>query len=144
MCDKPGNGYVVVDPDQVADRYSDSDELLGDFRPVTNALRCEQLAAALIRVAAHSGFEQGTGHFNGELEELYLLTRGTLTMRFGDHVRKVSAPAAVRVAKCTPHSYRNEDDEPVELWAVSRKLDGPDSPGLDADFWEASPEPWAA
>ena len=44
-------------------------------------------------------------------------------MRFGDEVRKVSAGSVVRVAPRTPRSHRNEGDEPVELWAVSRRLD---------------------
>jgi mannose-6-phosphate isomerase-like protein (cupin superfamily) len=60
-------------------------------------------------------------------------------MRFGDEVRTVTAPAAVRVAPGTPRSHRNEGDEPVELWAVSRKRDDSDSVKLD-DFWEASRE----
>ena len=67
------------------------------------------------------------------------MSRGTLTMRFGDEIRKVSAPAAVRVAPKTPRSHRNEGDEPVEMWAVSRRLDRGDATKLD-DFWEASPE----
>ena len=88
---------------------------------------------------AHCDFEQGTGHTHDELEELYFVTRGTLTMRFGDHVQKVSAPAAVRVAPRTPRSHRNEGDEPVEMWALSRQLGKHDATKLD-DFWEASPD----
>jgi hypothetical protein len=60
-------------------------------------------------------------------------------MRFGDTVRKLSAGSVARVAPRTPRSHRNEGDEPVELWAVSRKLDGHDAVKLD-DFWEASPD----
>lgn len=131
--------YAIVDPDEVADHYADSDEVRGEFRRLTDALGCEQLAATLIRVPPHSDFEQGTGHFHEEVEELYLLTRGTLTMRFADDVRKVTAPAAVRVASRTPRSHRNEGDEPVELWAISRKIDVPDARKID-DFWEASPD----
>jgi quercetin dioxygenase-like cupin family protein len=128
--------YAIVDPDDAEDPYADSD-VPGEFRRLTDALGSEQLAVTLIRVPPHSDFEQGTGHFHDEVEELYLLTRGTLTMRFGDEVRTVSAPAAVRVAPRTPRSHRNESDEPAELWAVSRKLDHSDSTKLD-DFWEAS------
>lgn len=131
--------YAIVDPDEVADHYAGDDDARGEFRSLTDALGCEQLAATLIRVPPHSDFEQGTGHFHEQIEELYLLTRGTLTMRFGDDVRKVSAPAAVRVASRTPRSHRNEAGEPVELWAVSRKIDRPDATKLD-DFWEASPD----
>jgi hypothetical protein len=60
-------------------------------------------------------------------------------MRFGEEIRHVSAPAAVRVAPHTPRStYRNESDETAEAWAISRK-GGTDATKLD-DFWEASPE----
>ena len=129
--------FAIVDPDAVKDFFAETD-VPGEFRRLTDALGCEQLSVTLIRVPAHSDFEQGTGHFHDELEELYLVTRVTLTMRFGDEVHQVSAPAAVRVASRTPRSHRNEGDEPVELWAVSRKLDRRDATKLD-DFWEASP-----
>jgi mannose-6-phosphate isomerase-like protein (cupin superfamily) len=88
-------------------------------------------------VPPHSDFEQGTGHFHDEVEELYLVTRGTLTMRFGDEIRTVRAPAAVSVAPSTPRSHRNEHGEPVEMWAISRKIDRPDATKID-DFWEVS------
>jgi mannose-6-phosphate isomerase-like protein (cupin superfamily) len=130
--------YGIVDPDDVKDYYAGTD-VPGEFRRLTDALGSEQLSVTLIRVPAHSDFEQGTGHFHDEVEELYLVTRGTLTMRFGDDVRAVSAPAAVRVANRTTRSHRNEGDEPVELWAVSRKLDHRDATKVD-DFWEASPD----
>ena len=129
--------YAIVNPDDADDAYAGTD-VPGEFRRLTEALDAEQLAATLIRVPPHSDFEQGTGHFHDEVEELYLVTRGTLTMRFGDDVEKVSAPAAVRVAPHTPRSHRNEGDEPVELWAVSRKLDHGDATKID-EFWDASP-----
>ena len=87
----------------------------------------------------HSDFEQGTGHYHDEVEELYLVTRGTLTMRFDDDVRSVTAGSAVRVAPRTARSHRNEGDEPVEMWAVSRRVDRSDATKID-DFWEASPD----
>ena len=93
----------------------------------------------LIRVPPHSDFEQGTGHRHEEIEELYLVTRGTLTMRFDDEVRSVPAGSAVRVAPNTVRSHRNEGDEPVEIWAVSRRLGRRDATKID-DFWEASPD----
>jgi mannose-6-phosphate isomerase-like protein (cupin superfamily) len=130
--------YAIVNPDDVRDFYAGTD-VPGEFRRLTEALGAEQLAATLIRVPPHSDFEQGTGHFHDEVEELYLVTRGTLTMRFGDEIHAVSAPAAVRVAPGTARSHRNEGDEPVELWAVSRRLDHGDATKLD-EFWEASPD----
>ena len=128
--------YAIVDPDDARDYYEGSD-VPGEFRRLTEALGAEQLAATLIRVPPHSDFEQGTGHFHAEIEELYLVTRGTLTMRFGDDVRAVGPGSAVRVAPRTPRSHRNEGDEPVEMWAISRRLERGDATKID-DFWEAS------
>jgi mannose-6-phosphate isomerase-like protein (cupin superfamily) len=130
------SAYAIVDPDDVDDAYAGTD-VPGEFRHLTDALGAQQLSATLIRVPAHCDFEQGTGHFHDEIEELYLVTRGTLTMRFGDEVIRVTAPAAVRVAPKTARSHRNEGDEDVEMWAVSRQLGRGDATKID-DFWEAS------
>jgi len=130
------DAYAIVDPDDAKDHYAGTD-VPGELRRLTTALGAEQLAATLIRVPPHSDFEQGTGHFHDEIEELYLVTRGTLTMRFGDDVRAVGPGSAVRVAPRTPRSHRNEGDEPVEMWAISRRLERGDATKID-DFWEAS------
>jgi mannose-6-phosphate isomerase-like protein (cupin superfamily) len=132
------NEYTVLHADEADDEYAGT-SVPGEFRPLGRALGCEQLALTLIRVPPHSDFEQGTGHYHREIEELYLVTRGTLTMRFGDDVRRVPAGSAVRVAPTTPRSHRNEGDEPVEMWAVSRRLGKHDAVKLD-DFWDASPD----
>ena len=130
--------FTVVRADDVTDQYAGTD-VPGEFHSLGRELGAEQLSITLIRVPPHSDFEQGTGHYHDEVEELYLVTRGTLTMRFGDDVQKVTAPSAVRVAPQTPRSHRNEGDEPVELWAISRRIDHGDATKLD-DFWEASPD----
>ena len=132
------SGFNIVSADDVEDLYEGT-SVPGEFRPLGEALGCEQLAITLIRVPPRSDFEQGTGHYHQEQEELYVVARGTLTMRFGDEVRKDGAGSVVRVAPRTPRSHRNEGDEPVELWAVSRRHDGNDAVKLD-DFWAASPE----
>jgi mannose-6-phosphate isomerase-like protein (cupin superfamily) len=130
--------FSILHANDVADEYAGT-SVPGEFRPLSGALGLEQLAVTLIRVPPHSDFEQGTGHYHEQLEELYLVVRGTLTMRFGDEVRRVSAGTAVRVAPHTRRSHRNEGDEPVEMWAVSRRLDDHDAVKID-EFWEASPE----
>ena len=130
--------YAVVRADDVDDVYEGT-SVPGEFRPLSDALGSEQLALTLIRVPPHSDFEQGTGHYHEELEELYVIARGTLTMRFGDETRRVSAGSVVRVAPRTPRSHRNEGDEPVEMWAVSRRLGVHDAVKID-DFWEPSPD----
>jgi uncharacterized cupin superfamily protein len=130
-------GYAVVRAGDVIDAYAGSD-VPGEFRSLTDALGSEQIAVTLIRVPPHSDFEQGTGHFHGEIEELYIVARGTLTMRFGDAIERVEAGSVARVAPGTPRSHRNEEDEPVELWAASRVNAHEDATKLEG-FWEASP-----
>lgn len=52
---------------------------------------------------------------------------------------KGKAGSAVRVAPSTTRSHRNEGEEPVEVWAVSRKIGDEDSVKVE-DFWEPSPD----
>ena len=132
------SAYSIVNADEVQDHYEGS-SVPGEFRRLTPALGCEQVALTLIRVPPHSDFEQGTGHFHDEIEEVYVITRGTLTMRLGDDIHKLGPATAVRVAPRTPRSHRNEGDEPVEMWAISKQLGRHDATKLD-DFWEASPD----
>jgi mannose-6-phosphate isomerase-like protein (cupin superfamily) len=129
--------YTVVAADDADDVYAESD-VPGEFRSLTDALGCRQVALTLIRVPPHADFEQGTGHRHAALEEVYLVTRGVLTMRFGDDVVPVAAGTAVRVAAATTRSHRNEGDEPVELWAFSQHTDDAQATKVD-DFWPASP-----
>ena len=128
--------YKIVNADDAKDHYAGSD-VPGEFRRLTDLLGAEQVAVTLIRVPPHSDFEQGTGHYHDEIEEIYIVARGTLTFRAGDDVHQVRAPAAVRVGPKTPRSHRNEGDEPVEIWAISKQLGHQDATKID-DFWEAS------
>jgi quercetin dioxygenase-like cupin family protein len=129
--------YSIVSADEVEDAYEDSD-VPGEFRKLTGALGAEQVAVTLIRVPPHSDFEQGTGHRHDEIEEVYIVTRGTLTMRFEDEVRELPAGSVARVAPTTVRSHRNLGDEPVDLWAISPKIDRFDSTKVD-DFWAPDP-----
>ena len=129
--------YSIVRADDVKDEYEGTD-VPGEFRSLGEALGAQQLSITLIRVPPHSDFEQGTGHFHDETEELYVIARGTLTMRFEDEVREVEAGSVVRVAPRTRRSHRNEGDVPVEIWAISRSDGMGDAHKID-DFWEASP-----
>ena len=130
--------YSIVNADDVTDHY-DGTDVPGEFRRLTSALGCEQVAITLIHVPPHSDFEQGTGHYHDEIEEVYLVTRGTITFRVGDDIHKLGPGTAIRVAPKTPRSHRNEGDETVEIWAVSRRLGHGDAVKID-EFWEASPD----
>jgi mannose-6-phosphate isomerase-like protein (cupin superfamily) len=130
--------FTVVRADDVKDFYAGTD-VPGEFRPLGDALGAEQLSITLIRVPPHSDFEQGTGHYHDATEELYVIARGTLTMRFEDEIHSVGAGSVVRVAPRTRRSHRNEGDEPVEIWAISRSDGMADAHKID-EFWEASPD----
>ncbi len=130
-------GFAIVSADDVDNAYDGSD-VPGEFRSLTDALGAEQVAVTLIRVPPHSDMEQGTGHTHSEIEELYIVAKGTITMRCEEHVQEVVAPAVVRVSPGTARSHRNEGEEPVEIWAVS-VTGHHDATKLD-DFWDASPE----
>jgi mannose-6-phosphate isomerase-like protein (cupin superfamily) len=131
------DGFAIVRADDVDDAYAGSD-VPGEFRKLTDALGAEQLSVTLIRVPSHSDMEQSTGHTHSEIEELYIVAKGTITFRCDENVEKVTAPAVVRVSPGTARSHRNEGEEPVEIWAVSVK-GHKDATKID-DFWEASPE----
>ena len=130
--------FTVVRADDVKDFYAGTD-VPGEFRSLGDALGAEQLSISLIRVPPHSDFEQGTGHYHDATEELYVIARGTLTMRFEDEIDSVEAGSVVRVAPRTRRSHRNEGDEPVEIWAISRSDGMGDAHKID-EFWEASPD----
>jgi len=130
--------YSIVKVEDAEDAYADSD-VPGEFRSLTEELGCEQVAVTTIWIPPHSDFEQGSGHRHGEIEEVYLVTRGTLTMRFGEEIETVGPGSAVRVAPQTVRSHRNEGDEPVEMWAISLASEGDGGEKVE-DFWEASPE----
>jgi mannose-6-phosphate isomerase-like protein (cupin superfamily) len=131
-------GYVVLSADDARDYYAGSD-VPGEFRRLTDKLGAEQVALSLIRIPPHSDFEQSTGHSHSHIEEIYIITSGTLTMRFADEIVKVPAGSAVRVAPDTVRSHRNEEDEPVDLWAISIQSAEDKATKID-DFWEASPK----
>ena len=78
--------YSIVNADDVDDHY-DGHRRPGRVPPAHAARsRPSRSALTLIRVPPHSDFEQGTGHFHDEIEEVYLVTRGTLTFRLGDDI----------------------------------------------------------
>jgi len=129
--------FAIVRADDVEDAYAGSD-VPGEFRKLTDALGAEQLSVTLIRVPPHSDMEQGTGHTHSEIEELYIVAKGTITFRCDEDVEEVTAPAVVRVSPGTARSHRNESEAPVEIWAVSVKGHR-DATKID-DFWDASPE----
>jgi mannose-6-phosphate isomerase-like protein (cupin superfamily) len=128
--------YSIVRAEESEDAYAGSD-VPGEFHSLKEALGAEQLAVTLIRVPPHSDLDQGTGHHHEELEEIYVVTSGTLTMRFDEKIERVPAGSVVRVAPDTTRSHRNEGDEPVEMWAVSRQIEEQDATKVE-DFWEAS------
>src|ERR1700709_1442566 len=130
-------GFAIIRADDVDDAYAGSD-VPGEFRKLTDALGAEQLSVTLIRVPPHSDMEQSTGHSHSEIEELYIVAKGTITFRCGEHIEEVSAPAVGPGSPGAPRSHRNEGEETVEIWPEWEK--GHKDATKIHDFWEASPE----
>ena len=133
--DRVAADHTIVSADEAEDLYAGTD-VPGEFRRFTDALGAEQVAVTLIRVPPHSDFEQGTGHCHDEIEELYLVTRGTLTMRFGDEIEQVGAGACSRrpgddalAPQRGRRAGRALGDLAESTTRTSTKVD---------DFWEAS------
>ena len=126
-------GYTIVSAKEVRDVYEGTD-VPGEFRPLKQALDAEQIAVTFLHIPPHSDFEQGTGHYHDKIEEIYIISRGTLTMRFDEDIVKVPAGSVVRVAPKTKRSHRNEGDEPVDMWAISIKTNFPHSPLITIFF----------
>ena len=130
--------YKIVIADEAEDAYAGTD-VPGEFRRLTAALGPSSWRLTLIRVPPHSDFEQGTGHYHDEVEELYIVTRGTLTFRAGDDVRARHAPA--RPCASPPHAALapqrgRRARRPVGDLAQDRPRD---ATKID-EFWEASPD----
>ena len=134
----PLTDYAIVAADDVDDFYAGSD-VPGEFRRLTDALGSEQVAVTLIRVPPHSDFEQGTGHYHDEIEELYIVTRG-----HADHALRRRGRARSRAGRrcASPRGRRartaTRATSPSSCGrsrASSRRVD---ATKID-DFWEASP-----
>ena len=136
MTENQRSGHTRIDARDAADLHEGTN-VPGEFRPLTEDLEATQLAVTFVCVPPHTDFERGTGHVHDAVEELYLISRGTLTMRCGDEILRLTAPSAVRVDPQTPRSHRNEGDDPVEMWAVSPWIARSDSTKLPG-FWAPS------
>ena len=130
--------YTIIHADDVG-TTTRAASVPGEFRRLADALGTEQVAVTLLRIPPHSDFEQGTGHYHEQQEEVYIVTRGTLTMRFGDDIRagdrRLGRARARRDAALAPQRGRRARRDVGDLTPASRG----DAVKLD-DFWAASPD----
>ena len=131
------SSYKIINKLDTADVYAKTD-VPGEFRSYAELLGAEQIALSRIFIPPHSDFEQSTAHAHSEIEEIYIINSGTLTMRFDDDILKVESGSIVRVSPSVYRSHRNESDEPVEIWAIS-PVSSSDKADLVRDFWQKSP-----
>ena len=138
MAEVSPDPFSVVAADQISNPYEGSD-VPGEFRSLTEALGAEQVAITLIRVPPHSDFEQGTGHRHDEHRGALPRCRGTLTMRFGNEIRRVGAGSVARVAPATVALAPQRGRRAGRALGDLRRSEHDDATKVD-DFWEASPE----
>ena len=107
-------GYAIVHPDDVADSYADS-KVPGEFRRLTDALEATSSPSRSSGSPPTPTSSRAPATTTRRSRSVYLVTRGTLTMRFFDAIETGPAPAAGRVAPGTSRSRRYDYDEGREV-----------------------------
>jgi mannose-6-phosphate isomerase-like protein (cupin superfamily) len=57
-------------------------------------------------------------HYHREVEEIFYVTSGTLTLRLGSNIEHLEAGCAVHIPAGTPHQGQNRSSEPVKFVVV--------------------------
>ena len=71
------------------------------------------------------GYDEALGHSHTEVEELYFVIDGEITLKLGDDVLTLGPRDAVLIPAATVRSARNTSDAPATLAMVSVKMDDP-------------------
>ena len=133
MTSDTDRGDAIINPDDVANSYVDSD-VPGELRRLTDALDGDQLAVTLNRVPAHCDFEHGTGHHHKQTEEVYLVTSGSGRFKVDDDIVEVSEGGLVF---CPPAAVREweagEDGLEIVAFGAHAEDDGNMFPGWWTD-----------
>lgn len=57
-------------------------------------------------------------HYHRYMDEIFLVTEGTLTVMHGEQTNTVTAGGTVFVPRFTPHGFRNDSDKEVKLMLI--------------------------
>jgi uncharacterized cupin superfamily protein len=82
------------------------------------------------------GYDEALGHSHTEIEELYFVLEGEITVKAGDDVVTLGPRDAILLPAGTIRSVRNESAAQAALAMVSVKMDDPVAgSAFHEDFW---------
>lgn len=116
--------------------YMASYEGFGEMLSYTDSLGAEQVALTWRRMPPGTGGRGSYGHRHLTQEEIYLVTRGTITFKIGDDVFEAGPGTAVRIAPQALRSIHNDGETEAEIVLCSVRVDdlGPEVVTED-EFW---------
>ena len=71
------------------------------------------------------GYDESLGHSHTDIEELYFVVEGEITLKLGDDVLTLGPRDAVLIPAATVRSARNTSDAPATLAMVSVTMADP-------------------
>jgi mannose-6-phosphate isomerase-like protein (cupin superfamily) len=71
------------------------------------------------------GEDETAGHSHDDVEEIYFVLEGEVTIKVGDDVHTLGPRDAMRIPPETPRASRNDGDANAALLMVSKKMDDP-------------------
>jgi uncharacterized cupin superfamily protein len=100
------------------------------FYGYARPMESEQLGVNLRVLAAGAtnvppGGDPTAGHSHNEVEELYFVVDGEVTVKAGDEEVKLGPRDAILLAQGTPRAARNESGEEAALLMISVKMADP-------------------
>lgn len=125
-------GYSVATREQATD-FMASYPGFGEMLWYAQSLGCEQVAFSWRSMPPYTGGRGSYGHRHPGIEEVYLVLKGTLTLKVDDDVFEAGPLTAVRVDEDSFRTMHNDTDETVELIAISQRTDGETE--RREDFW---------
>jgi mannose-6-phosphate isomerase-like protein (cupin superfamily) len=119
--------YTIMRASEAPDyTQGDASPFLGYARPMGAdqiALNVRVLAPGATHVPP--GEDPAWGHSHNEIEEIYFVIEGEITVKAGDDVVTLGPRDAILIARGTPRAARNEGDAEAAMVMVSVKMEDP-------------------
>jgi mannose-6-phosphate isomerase-like protein (cupin superfamily) len=114
-------------------------EGFGEMRSYTGPIDAEQIAFTWRQMPARTGGRGSYGHRHLTQEEIYFVTRGTVTFKVGGDEFEAGPETAVRIAPAAVRSIHNDTDEVAEVVLCSVRVDDLEAEVETVDgFWPES------
>jgi len=82
------------------------------------------------------GYDESLGHSHTDIEELYFVVDGEITLKLGDDVLTLGPRDAVLIPPDTPRAVRNDSDSEAAFLMMSVRVEDPRAESVaHDDFW---------